>query len=149
MADWKIIGLGGLFNAVLSIIFIFISFPLFFLGPLTGGFLASYFSQRYEDYAKMDLKDGAIAGIISGMIGGLIITIILIMGFEAIEVIINLISLEIGIIPGANTLVAAYIIFQLSIIISIILGALGGAIGIMVKNKFYKKKIIEFLSIPG
>ncbi|MCC7559322.1 MAG: DUF5518 domain-containing protein [Methanobacterium sp.] len=134
MADWKIIGLGGLVNASLSIIFIVIFFPLSFLGPLTGGFLASYFSQSYEDYAKMDLKDGAIAGIISGMIGGLIITIILIMGFEAIEVIINLISLEIGMIPGANTLVAAYIIFQLSIIISIILGALGGAIGIMVKK---------------
>jgi hypothetical protein len=134
MADWKIIGLSGLVNSALSIILIVISFPLFFLGPLTGGFLASYFSQRYEEYAKMDLKDGAIAGIISGMIGGLIITLILIMGFEAIEVIINLISLEISIIPGANTVVAAYIIFQLSIIISIILGALGGAIGIMVKE---------------
>jgi len=133
MADWKIIGLSGLINAALSIILIVIFFPLFFLGPLTGGFLASYFSQRYEDYTKMDLKDGTIAGIISGIIGGLIITLILIMGFEAIEFIINSISLEIGII-GANTVVAAYIIFQLSIIISIILGALGGAIGIMVKK---------------
>ena len=55
MADWKIIGLSGVVNAALSIILIVIFFPLFFLGPLTGGFLASYFSQRYEEYAKMDL----------------------------------------------------------------------------------------------
>jgi hypothetical protein len=134
MADWKIIGLSGLINAVLTIIIIIIFFPLFFLGPLTGGFLASYFSQGYEDYDKMDLKDGTIVGTFSGIIGGLIITLILIMGFETITTIINLISLEIGIIPGANTGIAAYIIFELSIIISTILGALGGLIGIKVKK---------------
>ncbi|MBI5458745.1 DUF5518 domain-containing protein [Methanobacterium sp.] len=134
MADWKIIGLSGLFNAALTIILIIIFFPLFFLGPLTGGFLASYFSRRYEDYDKMDLKDGAVVGIFSGIIGGLIITLILIMGFEAINTLINLISLKIGIIPGANTVVAAYLIFQLSLIISIILGAIGGLIGIKVKR---------------
>lgn len=134
MADWKIIGLSGLINAVLTIILIVIYFPLFFLGPLTGGFLASYFSQGYEDYDKMDLKDGAIVGIFSGVIGGLIITLILIIGFETITTIINLTSIKIGIITGANTVVAAYIIFELSIIISTILGAIGGLIGIKVKK---------------
>ncbi|EKQ50688.1 MAG: hypothetical protein B655_2424 [Methanobacterium sp. Maddingley MBC34] len=134
MADWKIIGLSGLINAVLTIILIVIYFPLFFLGPLTGGFLASYFSQGYEDYDKMDLKDGAIVGIFSGVIGGLIITLILIIGFETITTIINLTSIKIGIIPGVNTVLAAYIIFELSIIISTILGAIGGLIGIKVKK---------------
>ena len=134
MADWKIIGLSGLINAVLTIILIIIYFPLFFLGPLIGGFLASYFSKGYEDYDKMDLKDGAIVGTFSGIIGGLIITLILIMGFETITTIINLISLKIGILPGASTVVAAYIIFELSIIISTILGAIGGLIGINMKK---------------
>jgi hypothetical protein len=134
MADWKIIGLSGLINAVLTIILIVIYFPLFFLGPLIGGFLASYFSRGYEYYDKMDLKDGAIVGTFSGIIGGLIITLILIMGFETINTIINLISINIGIISGANTIVAAYIIFELSIIISTILGAIGGLIGIKVKK---------------
>jgi hypothetical protein len=138
MADWKIIGLSGLFNAVLTIILIIIFFPLFFLGPLTGGFLASYFSRRYEDYSKMDIKDGTIVGLISGVIGGFIITLLLIMGFEAIKIIVDSISLQIGIIPSANTLIAAYIIFELSLIISTILGAIGGALGIMVKNRLYK-----------
>jgi len=136
MANWKIIGLSGLFNAALTIILIIIFFPLFFLGPLTGGFFASYFSRGYEDYDKMDLKDGAVVGIFSGIIGGLIITLILIMGFEAINTLITLISLKIGIIPCANTVVAAYLIFQLSLIISIILGAIGGLIGIKAKGEF-------------
>jgi len=59
-------------------------------------------------------------------------------GFKAISTIINLISLQIGIMPGANTVVAAYIICQLSIIISTILGALGGLIGMKVKMKVKK-----------
>ncbi len=134
MADWKIIGLSGLFNAALTIILIIIFFPLFFLGPLIGGFLASYFSRGYEDYDKMDLKDGTVVGIFSGIIGGLIITLILIIGFETINTLISLISLQIDMMTGANTVVAAYLIFQLSIIISTILGAIGGLIGIKVKK---------------
>lgn len=135
MADWKIIGLSGIVNAAVTVIIVIIFFPLFFLGPLTGGFLASYFSRGYEDYAKMDLKDGAVVGIFSGIIGGLITTLILIIGFEAINTLINLMSLNIGIIPGADAVLAVYIIFQLSIIISLILGALGGLIGIWFKKK--------------
>jgi hypothetical protein len=134
MAEWKIIGLSGLINAALTTLLIIIFFPLFFLGPLTGGFLASYLSHGYEDYDKMDLKDGFILGAISGIIGGLIITLLLILGFGAISTIIELISPKIGILSGANTLIAAYVIFQLSVIISTILGAIGGTIGVMVKE---------------
>ena len=134
MAEWKIIGLSGLINAVVTIILIIIFYPLFFLGPLTGGFLASYLSHGYEDYDKMDFKDGAVVGAISGIIGGLIITLLLILGFGAISYIINLISLKIGLIPGVNTLIAAYVIIEFSGIISLILGILGGIIGVIVKE---------------
>ena len=78
MAEWKIIVLSGIINAIISIILVIIFFPLFFLGPLIGGFLASYLSHGYEDYDKMDVKDGFVIGAISGIIGGLIITLILI-----------------------------------------------------------------------
>ena len=119
--EWRIIGLSGLVNAVLTVFFVAVFYPLFFLGPLIGGFLASYPSHGYEYYDKLDLKDGAVLGAISGIIGGIIVTLILILGFGAISTFINLSSLKIGLISGANTIVAAYIIFELSIIISIIL----------------------------
>jgi Family of unknown function (DUF5518) len=134
MAEWRIIGLSGLINAALTLILIIIFFPLFFLGPLMGGFLASYLSHGYEYYDKMDLKDGIVVGAISGIIGGLIITLLLILGFGAISIIIKLVSSKIGIITSTNTLIAAYIIFEFSVIISSILGAIGGTIGVIVKR---------------
>ena len=134
MADWKIIGLSGVLNAALTIMLIIIFFPLFFFGPLIGGFLSSYLSHGYEDYDKMDLKDGFIVGAISGIIGGLIITLLLILDFGALNIIIGIISQKIGFLNGLNSLVVAYIIFEFSIIISTILGALGGTIGIIVKQ---------------
>lgn len=133
MAEWKIIGLSGLINAVITVFLIIIFFPLFFLGPVIGGCLASYFSHGYEDYNRMDLKDGVVIGTFSGLIGGLIITLLLIIGFGAISFIINLVSIKMEVL-GANTLVAAYIILEFSLIVSTILGAIGGAIGVAVKE---------------
>ena len=53
MADWKIIGLSGLVNAAITIVLIILFYPLLFLGPLLGGFLAAYFTQKYKDYTPM------------------------------------------------------------------------------------------------
>ncbi|WP_231551385.1 DUF5518 domain-containing protein [Methanobacterium sp. SMA-27] len=78
--DWKIIGIGALINAALTIILSWIFLPLFFLGPIAGGFIASYLSKGYEDYDEMDTKDGAVLGAISGIIGGLIIGLLLVLG---------------------------------------------------------------------
>ncbi len=124
--DWKIIGLSALINTALTIVLSLIFFPLLFLGPLSGGFLASYLSKGYEDYEKMDEKDGMVVGAISGLIGGLIIGLLSILGFGDISAII-------GTIAG-NTLITGYIIIQLSIVISLVLGLLGGAIGVIVKE---------------
>jgi hypothetical protein len=124
--DWKIIGLSALINTALTIVLSLIFFPLLFLGPLTGGFLSSYLNKGYEDYDKMDEKDGMVVGAISGLIGGLIIGLLFISGFGDINAII-------GTIAG-NTLITGYIIIQLSIVISLVLGLLGGAIGVIVKK---------------
>jgi len=130
--DWKIIGISAISNAALTIVLSLIFFPLLFLGPLTGGFLASYLSRGYEYYDKMDKKDGAVVGSVSGLIGGLIIGLLFILGIGDIEVIINPISSQLGEI-GNNTIVMGYIILQLSIVMSFVLGLIGGVIGVSQK----------------
>ncbi|BDZ67425.1 hypothetical protein [Methanobacterium ferruginis] len=37
MIDWKAVGVGSLINAVLTIVLTISVFPLFFLGPIIGG----------------------------------------------------------------------------------------------------------------
>ncbi len=128
----RIIGLGALFNAVLTIVLSIIFFPLLFLGPLIGGFLASYFSNGYEDYDKMDEKDGMVVGAISGIIGGLIIGLLSIPGIGNISTVIESISTAIGV--TGSTLIAGYIIIQLALIMSFVLGLIGGIIGVMFKK---------------
>ncbi len=126
--DWKIIGIGALINAALTIILSWIFLPLFFLGPIAGGFIASYLSKGYEDYDEMDTKDGAVLGAISGIIGGLIIGLLLVLGVSDISAITGLISTKIGLI------LTGYIIIQLSVIMSFILGLLGGVLGVILKK---------------
>lgn len=125
--DLKIIGLSAIINAALTIVLSMIFFPILVLGPLIGGFLASYPSKRFEDYDKMDEKDGMVVGAISGLIGGLIIGLLFIIG-------IGDISTVIGVINTGNNLINAYIIIQLSLIMNLILGLVGGVIGVLVKK---------------
>ena len=132
MADWKIICLSGLVGAVLSFVLFLVYFPLFILGPFIGGFLASYFSRSYEDYTGMDRRDGAVIGVFSGIVGGLILSLLLIFGLGAINSILGLISTGMG--ATTDIILAGYIIFQLSVIVCMILGALGGVVGVIVKK---------------
>ncbi|BDZ67559.1 DUF5518 domain-containing protein [Methanobacterium ferruginis] len=131
--DWKIIGISALLSVVLTIILSLIWVPLIFLGPLTGGFLASYLSRGYEYYDKMDKKDGAVVGSVSGLIGGLIIGSLFLLGIGDVNVIIKLISSQLGAISN-KTLIIGYIILQLSIIISFVLGLIGGILGVSQKE---------------
>jgi len=50
MTDWKAVALGSIINAVLTIVLLLAVFPLFFLGPLLGGFLTAYLSREYPDF---------------------------------------------------------------------------------------------------
>jgi len=124
--DLKIIGLSALVNAALTIVLSMIFFPLLVLGPIIGGFLASYPSKRFEDYDKMDEKDGMVVGAISGLIGGFLIGLLSILGIGDIGTTIGVIT--------SNTLINGYIIIQLSLIMSLILGLIGGIIGVLVKK---------------
>ena len=131
--DWKIIGLSALINAFITIVLSLLFFPIFFLGPLIGGFLASYLSKGYEDYDKMDEKDGAVLGAISGLVGGVIISLLFILGIGDISAIIGLISTKIA-FTGYFALITGYIIFQVSVFISFIFGLIGGVVGVIVKG---------------
>jgi hypothetical protein len=132
--EWKIIGLSALFNAVLTVILSLIFFPLSLLGPLTGGFLVSYLGRGYEEYYdKMDEKDGAVLGAISGLIGGLIVGLLFILGFGGISAVIGLISFKLGTIAGSN-IILGYILIELSVVVSCVLGSVGGIIGVIVKK---------------
>lgn len=133
MANWKIICISGLLSATLSFVLSLVYFPLFILGPLIGGFLASYFSKNYEIYVGIDIKDGAIIGVFSGIIGGLIFSLFLIFGGSAISITTGLLSTGMGVI--VDVIVAGYVILQLSLIVSMILGALGGVVGVIILNK--------------
>ncbi len=127
--DWKIIGIASLVNAALTIMLSYIFFPLLFLGPIMGGLLASYPSKGFEDYDKMDLKDGAVVGAISGLIGGFIIAILFFIGLGDIGPLNGLIS-----IFGSNIIIKGYILVELTLIISFILGLIGGVIGVNLKK---------------
>ena len=132
--EWKIIGLSALINAVLTVILSLIFFPLSLLGPLTGGFLVSYLSRGYEEYYdKIDEKDGAVLGAISGLLGGLIVGLLFILGFGGISAVIGLISSKLGTIAG-NNIVLGYTLIELSIVVSCVLGSIGGIIGVIVKK---------------
>jgi len=128
--EWKVIGLSALINAVLTTLLSIYMLPFIFAGPLIGGFLAAYLSQGYEDYALMDKKDGAVLGAVSGLLGGFIITLFFILGFGTIGVVIKSVIGNIG----NNPIILAYIILQLSVIMSFIFGLLGGIVGIFVKD---------------
>jgi hypothetical protein len=70
MTDWKAIGIGALINAVLTIVLTIVLFPLFFLGPVIGGFLATYMAQDNYGYYSGNPTEGAADGAVSGVIGG-------------------------------------------------------------------------------
>ncbi len=128
--DLKTIGIGALVNAAITIALSFVFLPLSLVGPILGGFLTSYLSKGYEIYDKMDKKDGAVVGAISGLIGGLIIGILFFLGIGGVSTSISAMIGEIS----SNPLILGYIILQLSLIISMILGSIGGIIGVLVKE---------------
>lgn len=131
MTDWKAIGIGSIINAVLTIVLLLAFFPLFFLGPIVGGMLASYLSTEYPIFEE---RDGAVAGAMSGIIGGIIIGLLFIFGFGALSAIIGLIFTQVGLVAGTITVIAGVFITVLAIFIGTVLGAIGGILGISLRS---------------
>lgn len=124
--DWKTIGVGALANIIISISLSEVFLPLVIVGPIIGGFLASYLTKGFEDSGVMEPSDGAVVGTMSGIIGGLIIGFLFIAGLG------DVITLT-GVI-GGSYLLTWYVIIQVSVVVSLFLGLIGGIIGVVVKN---------------
>lgn len=124
--DWKTIGLGALANIIISISLSEVFLPLALLGPIIGGFLASYLTKGFEDSGVMEISDGAVVGIMSGIIGGLIIGFLFIAGLGDVIAITGVIA--------DSYLLTGYVIIQVSVVVSLVLGLIGGIIGVVVKN---------------
>ena len=124
--NWKLVGIGSLVNVILTIFLTVIYLPLSFIGPITGGFMVSYFSKGYEDYQGVDWKDGAVVGAISGLIGGLILTLLFIG--------LGTFNMNLEELIGNNATLMGYAILQVTTLISFILGLVGGIVGVAFKN---------------
>jgi hypothetical protein len=134
MTDWKSVGIGSLVNVVLTILLGVIMFPLFFMGPVIGGLLTTYFSEE-NLVNRRNPTAGAADGAVSGVIGGLIIGLIFILGFSALSAIIGLIFTQIGAVFGTITLITGMFITIISVLIGGVLGAIGGVIGVSIREK--------------
>ncbi|MBI4813360.1 MAG: DUF5518 domain-containing protein [Methanobacterium sp.] len=136
MVDWNAVGVGSLVNAVLTIVLTISVFPLFFLGPIVGGLVATYIGRGKK-------KDAPVEGALTGIIGGLIIGILFIAGFGALSAIIGLIFAKVGLVAGAMTLIAGLFITVISIFLGGVLGAVGGLIGAEIRENGSKKVKVE------
>ncbi len=124
--NWKLIGLAAVINAIITVFLTMIFLPISFIGPVIGGFFASYLSKGYEDYEDIDVKDGAVLGAVSGLIGGLILTSLLIW-FGTINSILEVFITN-------NPIILGYAILQVTTVLSFIFGLVGGVIGVMIKK---------------
>lgn len=127
MIDWKAVGVGSLINAVLTLVLMVSFFPLFFLGPVIGGLVATYIGRG-------DKKDAPVEGALTGIIGGLIIGILFIAGFGALSAIIGLIFAKVGLVAGAMTIIAGVFITVVAMLVGGVLAAVGGIIGAEIRE---------------
>ena len=127
MTDWTAIGIGGLVNAVLTVVLALVVFPLFFLGPIIGGFVTVYL-------IRDELESGILNGGIAGVIGGLIIGILSLFGIGVIAAVIAVIAAGVGIAVGAVGALIVIFFTILAMLVCGVLSAIGGAIGEYVQS---------------
>jgi hypothetical protein len=127
MTDWTAIGIGGLVNAVLTVVLALAFFPLFFLGPIIGGFVTVYL-------IRDELESGTLNGGIAGVIGGLIIGILSLFGIGVIAAVIAVIAAGVGIAVGAVGALIVIFFTILAVLVCGVLSAIGGAIGEYVQS---------------
>ncbi len=127
MTDWTAIGIGGLVNAVLTVVLALVFFPLFFLGPVIGGFVTVYLMRN-------ELESGILNGGLAGVVGGLIIGILSLFGIGVIAAAIAVLASGVGIAVGALGALIVIFFTILAMLICGVLSAIGGAIGEYVQS---------------
>lgn len=127
MTDWTAIGIGGLVNAVLTVVLAIAFFPLFFLGPIIGGFVTVYLMRD-------ELESGILNGGLAGVIGGLIIGILSLLGIGVIATALAFLASGVGIAVGAIGVLFVIVFTIAAMLICGVLSAIGGAIGEYVQS---------------
>ena len=127
MTDWTAIGIGGVVTAGLTVVLALVFFPLFFLGPIIGGFVTVYL-------IRDELESGILNGGIAGVIGGLIIGILSLFGIGVIAAVIAVIAAGVGIAVGAVGALIVIFFTILAMLVCGVLSAIGGAIGEYVQS---------------
>jgi len=135
VVDWKAVGVGSIINAVLTLVLLISVFPLFFVGPLVGGMVATYIGRGEKE-------DAPVEGALTGIIGGIIIGVLFIAGFGALSAIIGLVFAKVGVVAGAITVIAGVFFTVLAIFIGGVLGLVGGFVGAEIRENG-RKEVIE------
>ncbi|MBU4534935.1 MAG: DUF5518 domain-containing protein [Euryarchaeota archaeon] len=130
MSDIKAILAGGLFTSALTLALGLSIFPLFFLGPLAGGYITIYLTKKYE-------MDGAKDGALSGLFGGVVISLISFAGIGILSTLIGLISTNLGDIASLIGILAGILFTAIILIMFTVLGALGGVLAENMREKEY------------
>jgi hypothetical protein len=127
MTDWSAVGIGGIVTAGLTIVLALVFFPLFFLGPIIGGFVTVYL-------VKDELESGILNGGLAGVIGGLIIGILSLFGIGVLATVIAVFTAGIGIAVGVLGALIVIFFTILAMLVCGVLSAIGGAIGEYVQS---------------
>jgi hypothetical protein len=122
MTDWSAVGIGGIVTAGLTVVLALVFFPLFFLGPIIGGFVTVYL-------VKDELESGILNGGLAGVIGGLIIGILSLFGIGVLATVIAVFTAGIGIAVGVLGALIVIFFTILAMLVCGVLSAIGGAIG--------------------
>lgn len=127
MTDWMSVAIGAIVNGVLTIVLALVFFPLFFLGPIIGGFVTVYL-------LRDEHESGLIHGALAGVLGGLLIGILSLFGVGAIAVILGILLAQLGLAVGAIGVVIVIFLTILAMLVCGVLSAIGGAIGEYVQS---------------
>lgn len=129
MKDWIAIAIGAIVNGALTLVLALVFFPLFFLGPIIGGFLAAYLIRD-----EFEFESGIIHGALAGVLGGLLIGILSLLGVGAVAVILGVLLTQLGLAVGAIGIVVVIFLTILAMLVCGVLSAIGGAIGEYVQS---------------
>lgn len=129
MKDWIAIAIGAIVNVALTIVLALVFSPLFFLGPIIGGFLAAYLIRD-----EFEFESGLIHGALAGVLGGLLIGILSLLGIGVLAVIFGIVLSALGVAVGVIGTVVVIFLTILAVLICSVLSAIGGAIGEYVQS---------------
>ena len=135
--------ISGLLIVFLSVLFS----PAIFLWALIAGFLADRLAQK-KSKDLLPLMDAVLLGLFSGLVGGALLNLIIVFTFSSFDSQRLLVSMieknwpsDMVKVPNIQELIPSLLLFVslLVFLISSLLSALGGLLGVVIKNRANQK----------